>query len=95
MQHRVAIGTDRAQVSDWIHGVCFILFGQGPEVMHMNVAFTYTWVHPSHVFPTHLTTRPVVLDAFPARMRIPFIAIPRRQTLLAFAERLTASLHTA
>lgn len=93
MQHGVAIGTDRAQVPDRINGVFFIVFGYGPEVMYMNVALTYARVHLSHVFPTHLTTRPVVLDAFPARVRISFIAISRRQTLLAFAERLTASLH--
>src|SRR5260370_20944233 len=73
MQHRMTVGTHRAEVSDGINDVLAIQFGERTEVMDVDEAFNLRPVGQSKVKSADKTVGSVILDARPPRASVPFV----------------------
>ncbi len=75
MQHRMTVGTHRAEVSDGIHDVLTTQVGERTQVMDVDESFNLRPVDQSKAKSANAATRSVMLDTCPTRGRVPFVGV--------------------
>jgi len=75
MQHRMTVGTHRAEVSDGIHDVLTTQVGERTQVMDVDESFNLRPVDQSKAKSANAATCSVMLDTCPTRGRVPFVGV--------------------
>jgi len=75
VDYRVAVGADRAQIVDWVYGICFANLGKRFEMVDVDESFRDRTVNRPEVAITNRTYGSVEGDASGPRFRVPLVCV--------------------